>query len=632
MVSTSDGRNSIARFLVSIPRSILLILHKGRTVVTTAAVSVVLVACGQSGTPTSGETGLDAQGNPTTQIKSSLPDVGTTRADATRLLQQATFGPAVTEVDRLVSTGVFKYLDEQFEQPVSRFTYTLAANTYRNQIHSTSRTDFCSQFSGLQHQFCWRDWFSHLPVQRDFFRQAVSNPDQLRQRLAFALSQIFVVSAREVHGSYGIARYQQLLRDHAFSNFRTILEKVTLSPVMGEYLNMVNNEGSDPNENYARELLQLFSIGTCLLEPDASLSGGQCEATYDNEMVRNYAYALTGWTYPVGGFNPWCQSGCKGWANPVWYQGEMLAVAGQHDTQERPLLSGVVAASGRTGQQGLQAVLDSIMAHPNVAPFVGRQLIQFLVTSNPSPAYIARVSAAFNQGSFQHADGQVGSGIKGDMKATIAAILLDQEARDPVAASGQNYGRLREPVMIITGVLRALNGRTDGVGLGEYGWARQMGQSPFYSPSVFNFYSPMQPLSGTDLVAPRFGIANANTSLARINFANALVYWWYRENHGSAPDQSVPGATGTRVQYDQFEQLITSPDDSLSGLSALNDLLVDGRLNPAELQIIMGAMNEWTPNEDSWLKNAGQMSHWRRERIRTAVYLIISSPQYQVQR
>jgi uncharacterized protein (DUF1800 family) len=479
---------------------------------------------------------------------------------------------------------------------------------------------------------CWQEWFSHLPVQRDFFRQAVSNADQLRQRVALALSQIFVVSARELRGTYGIALYQQMLRDNAFTDVRSLLEGISRSPVMGEYLNNVDNEGFDPNENYARELLQLFSIGTCELEADGSLKGGSCAATYDNETVRNYAFALSGWTYPEGGFNPYCTDNCKTWTNPKFFRGDMVAVAGQHDQQERQLLSGVTASAGRDAEQGLQSVLDSIMAHPNVGPFLGRQLIQFLVTSNPSPAYVARVTAAYESGRYTSPEGSVGTGQKGDMKAIIAAVLLDSEARDASAASQSSFGRLREPVLMITGSIRALNGVTDGAVLGEYGWARKMGQSVFGSPSVFNFYSPMQPLAGTDLVAPRFGIDNANTNLARINYANSLIYWWYKAGSGLAPDPNIPFATGTKVNYEHIESAIETAADSEAAIQVLNELLVDGRLTAAEVQVIAAAMDQWEPKEDQWLTREAHNSNYKRERVRTAVYLILSSPQYQVQR
>jgi uncharacterized protein (DUF1800 family) len=594
---------------------------------------MLLSACSSSdGEQAAAEPGYTAQGDPTDSTVSALANSPTTRKDAARLLQQGSFGPNEKELTETAQMGAFKWLDHQFKQPVSRYSYTLDGNKYRESIHNTQRTDFCSQFSGTEHRLCWQEWFSHVPLQRDFFRQAVSNSDQLRQRVALTLSQIFVVSARELRGTYGLSLYQQMLRDNAFSNVRTLLEAISRSPVMGEYLNNVNNEGIDPNENYARELLQLFSIGTCELEADGSIKGDSCQATYDNEMVRNYSFALSGWTYPEGGLNPYCTDNCKTWTNPKFHRGDMVAIAGQHDQQERQLLSGVSAPAGRDAEQGLQAVLDSIMAHPNVGPFLGRQLIQFLVTSNPSPAYVARVSAAYESGRYSSVDGTAGSGQKGDMKAMIAAVLLDSEARDPAAAAQANFGRLREPVLMITGSIRALNGVTDGAVLGEYGWARKMGQSVFGSPSVFNFYSPMQPLAGTDLVAPRFGIDNANTNLARINFANALVYWWYKAGAGLAPDPNVPFATGTKVNYEHIETVIEAADDSEAAIQVLNEMLVDGRLSAAEIQVIAAAMDEWQPKEDQWLTRADQNSNYKRERVRTAVYLILSSPQYQVQR
>jgi|GEM_PF-6684827 len=317
-----------------------------------SALTLVSACSSSDGEQPAAEPGYSAQGDPTDSTLSSLNDTPTTRKDAARLLQQGSFGPNAKELAEVARMGAFKWIDQQFKQPASRYSYTLAGNRYRANIHNTSRTDFCSQFSGTEHRLCWQEWFSHLPVQRDFFRQAVSNTDQLRQRVALALSQIFVVSARELRGTYGIALYQQMLRDNAFSDVRTLLEKISRSPVMGEYLNNVDNEGFDPNENYARELLQLFSIGTCEMEADGSLKGGSCVATYDNEMVRNYAFALSGWTYPEGGLNPYCTNNCKSWTNPKWYLGDMVAVAGQHDSEERQLLSGVSASSGRDAEQG----------------------------------------------------------------------------------------------------------------------------------------------------------------------------------------------------------------------------------------------------------------------------------------
>jgi uncharacterized protein (DUF1800 family) len=578
-------------------------------------------------------TGGGTSGTGTTGGTVTLPDVPTTRLDASRFLHQAAFGPNEATLAQVQTQGPRKFLTAQFAATASRYAYTQPAYADRDQIH-VYLGDFCAQFDqgSVQRDNCWRDYYTSMPVQWDFYRQAVSGTDQLRQRVAFALGQIFVTSGVELSGAYGFAEYHQLLRDYAFGNFRELLEVVTLSPFMGTYLNMVNNDGASPNENYARELLQLFSIGTCMLNNDGTLQSGTCIATYDNARVRDYAYALSGWTYPPGGKLSWCNPLCGGWKNPPYYRGQMQPVAARHDRLQRTLLSNVTAAAGRTPRQGLDAVLTSLMAHPNTGPFIARRLIQFLVTSNPSPSYVGRVAAAFDSG--RYADGQAtfGSGVKGDMKATVAAILLDTEARDPVVAARSDFGLLREPTIFMANAIRALDGHTDGDRLGLWGWGAGMSQTVFNAPSVFNFYSPDFPLTGTSLVGPAFQIATTNTVFARMNFANDLVYWWYGKGQGLAPNATIPGATGTRVDYSRWENLlVNATTDSIKVVDRLNDLLVSGRLTSAEKQAIVTAMNEWK-STDTWLTDTNNQSNWKRERVKTAVYLILSSPQYQVQR
>jgi len=581
---------------------------------------------------------VDASGNPVERaaaiyaVEKSQPDVPTHRLDAVRFLEQAGFGPSEASVAETARRGVRKQLLIEFAEPASRYTYALPTNAYRAEIDTLGLKDFCGRFGGAQADNCWRDWYSSLPVTWDFYRQATANRDQLRQRVAFALSQIFVISANELDGTYGLARYHQMLRDNAFGNMRSLLRQVMLSPMMGRYLNMVDNAAVDPNENFARELLQLFTIGTCQLAPDGTLATGQCVPTYDNTIVRNYAYALTGWTYPAGGTSPWCSGVCNGWKNPRHAAGEMQPVAAQHDQAERALLSGVVAPAGRTPQKGLDAVLDSIVAHPNLGPFLGRQLIQHLVTSNPSPAYVGRVTAAFDSGTYADAAGTIGSGSKGDLQATLAAILLDPEARDLLQATSPTHGRLKDPIQTILASIRALDGVTDGARFGPWGSAADMGQPTFTPPSVFNFYPPDFPLPGTTLVAPQFGVANANTAMARINFANDLVYWWYNKGQGLSPDTSIPNAIGTRVSYAAWESSIDdSGGNSAVVVERLSELLTAGRLSAADKQAIITAMDAYT-TKDTWLANAGNGSNWKRERVKTAVYLILSSPHYQVQR
>jgi uncharacterized protein (DUF1800 family) len=484
----------------------------------------------------------------------------------------------------------------------------LPASTYSSggtgAVHQhTASTDFCVG----RGDNCWRDWSSSTPLVWDFYRNAVDRPDQLRQRVALALQQILVVSEVEVSGTYGLRSHHNMLLNNAFGNYREILRKVSLSPVMGDYLDNVNNDKSAPNENFARELLQLFAIGTCELNVDGSLQGGTCRSTYDNDVVREYAYALTGWTYPAGGSTPY---GCwpRG-ANCRYLDGDMVPVADFHDSQARTLLSGVSLPAGHTATAALNAVLDSLMVHPNTAPFVSKQLIQHLVTSNPSPAYVQRVATAFTTGR----SGTFGRGQRGDMQATVAAILLDPEARS--AAPGPSAGRLREPVQLFTGALRALNGRTDGDALGWW-WGDELRQHIFRSPSVFNFYPPDYPLAGTSLVGPAFGIHNANTALQRVNFINYLVFW-----NGSNPNTSVPNALGTRINLTAFT---TDAADPARLVDRLSLLALGETLPPTSRSAVIQAVSAYTQQSSG--------NDYLNQRTRQAAYLIFSSPQYQVVR
>ena len=574
--------------------------------------------------------GRDAPDGGSGGISEVEPDRPTSSRDAARLLAQASFGATRTALAQVKAMGARKYLLAQMDAPVSQYVYTTTEAWDKARVHTHATPEgFCQTYMAEHMGECWRDYYSAHPVQREFFRQAVSNPDQLRQRMAFALGQILVTSARELDTSYGFAHYHQLLRDHAFGNYRTVLEKVTLSPFMGTYLNMVNNDRAEPNENYARELLQLFSLGTCQLDMDGSLAGNTCIETYDNERVRNYAFALTGWTYPPGGNDPWCGGNCQGWTNPRYYRGSMVARNDQHDGEARKLLSGVTAPAGRTAAQGLNAVLDSLMAHPNMAPFIGRQLIQFFVTSNPSRDYVRRVAQAFATGLYSDGSGPaIGTGQRGDLRATISAVLLDPEARSDVAADASHFGRLREPAQIIAGALRALEGYTDGDAVGaEWAWAGMMGQPAFTAPSVFNFYPPDFPLTGTSLVAPQMGSESLTTALARINYGNALLYWW--GERGVEPNVTITEARGTRINLVDWERMITGPGDSARALDEIDMLLLGGRLDGADRAAIITAMDAWTPDM-SWLEN--YHSNWRKERMKTAFYLVMASPRYQIQR
>lgn len=572
------------------------------------AVGSVLAACGGSS-----DTGIaaDASTSPAFAYKTAagvrIEPVVMTSEDAVRLAHQATFGPTESLVAEIRSQGAAAWVQGQQLLSVSRYTLGNGAEIHRN----VSTTDFCAQPSHGGSS-CWRDWYSTQPLLWDFYRNATRQPDQLRQRVAFALQQILVVSNLDVQGTYGFRYYHNALLDQAFGNYRDLLRKVTLSPVMGEYLNHVNNDTSAPNENYARELLQLFSLGTCRIESDGSLVGDVCAPVYSNDQVRAYAQALTGWTYPAGGSSSW---GClPTGSNCRYYGADMVPAPTLRDLQQRDLLSGVRVPAGATAPAALEHVLDSLLQHPNMAPFVARQLIQHLTSSNPTPAYIQRVAAAFSAGRLSH-DGQTfGVGRTGDLAATVAAVLLDREVRAPLLDAPDGSGKLREPVLYFTGVLRALNGQTDGEVLGSW-WGESLRQHVFRAPSVFSFYPTDYPLADSTYVAPSFGIHNVGSAFDRLNYLTFLLQWG-----GATAQAGVPGATGTGISTAAFEGVAGNAGALVDRLATL----ATGQPLPADVQrVVVDAVETIT--------NVGN-AQWKSDRVRQAAFLIFASPQYQVYR
>ena len=517
-----------------------------------------------------------------------------TDADAARFLEQATWGTSEAGIQEVRQKGLDRFLDEQFAAPPS----SLGSYPFMDPSLNTG----CPA-GAADHDVCVRDNYSAFPLQIRFFQNAVNGRDQLRQRVAFALGQILVVSAMKVQQSYALASYQALLAAHAFDNFRDILTAVTLSPAMGYYLDMVNNtkpdpvKGTVPNENYARELLQLFSIGVYRLNRDGSLQkdgAGRPVPAYDQNTIEGFAHALTGWTYPVRpGSVPQAR-------NPPYYAGAMIAVESNHDTGLKELLDGTELPPDQSAAQDLNGVIDNVFHHPNVGPFIGKQLIQHLVTSNPSPEYVSRVAAVFDDN---------GQGVRGDMKAVIKAILLDPEARGDAKTDPQ-YGKLREPAKFIAGLLRALGGQTDGVFPRAQSTA--MGQDIYRAPSVFSFYPPSYPLQGTNLVSPASATYTATTALNRANFVYTLLY----ANNGIAPDTTVAGATGTRITLAPFAALAGDPEKLVDQLDLV---MMHKSMSDAMRHIILQAVNA-VPAGDTL------------GRARIVIYLVATSPQYQVER
>jgi uncharacterized protein (DUF1800 family) len=548
----------------------------------------VLCACGGGG----GSAPPPASGGPPPP-----PPVAMSTKDAARLLEQATWGPTPSEVTRVAALGFDAYVQEQVAEPASAYsgfsyvTHTAPADCKYDASAPTGASSLCA-----------RDNYSLFQVQRQFFQHALTGPDQLRQRVAFALSQIFVVSGTEIYEAYAMAAYQNLLLQDAFVNFRQMLEDVTLSPVMGRYLNMADSSklnpktGALPNENYARELMQLFSLGVYKLNPDGSQlldANNQPQPNYDQSVILGLAAAFTGWTdAPLG-------SAPLAFNSPLNYQGSMQSVASYHDTGAKQLVGGVTSPAGQTPEADLKAALDAVFNHPNVGPFIGKQLIQHLVTSNPSPAYVARVSAVF-------ADN--GQGMRGDMAAVIKAVLGDIEARGD-APSDPQAGHLREPALYITTLLRGLGAQSDGVY--PRGQMAGMGQSLFTPPTVFNYYPPGYQLPGTTRLAPEFYIQNATTGLIRINFANQLIF-----GGGAPADPTVTGSTGTSVD---LTALVGTPPLSADQLvDQINTLLMHGSLSSQAHDVIVTAVIA-APASDP----LGQ--------VKAATYLIASSSQFQVE-
>jgi uncharacterized protein (DUF1800 family) len=518
-------------------------------------------------------------------------------ADASRLLDQATFGVTAADVAHVQSIGIDAYLNEQIAAPSSQYTgytytpHTAPANCITDPATPTDASSICA-----------RNQYSPFQVQRDFFTHALNDSDQLRQRVAYALSQIFVVSSVEIYEAYGLAAYQSMLLKDAFGSYRTLLGDVTLSPVMGHYLDMVNNDkpnlanGTAPNENYAREALQLFSIGLYQLNADGTqqLDGsGAPIPTYTQNTIEGFSAVFTGWTYPA------LPGATSKWTNPINFNGVMASFADHHDdTDPKPLLNGYTVPANQTPEQDLANALDNIFNHPNVGPFIGKQLIQHLVTSNPSPAYVARVAAVFAND---------GTGVRGNLAAVVRAIITDAEARGDQPA-GSDFGRLREPALFITSTLRSLGGQSDGVYLRSA--SSSMGQPIFAPETVFNFYPPTYAIPGTQTLAPEIGIDNAATALARANFLNTVIM-----QSGAAPDPTVPGSTGTSISLSSF----ASTTDAASLIAQLNQLLVHGSLASDAGNVILGAVQAVTSTDPT-------------APARVASYLILSSGQFQVER
>jgi hypothetical protein len=490
-------------------------------------------------------------------------------AAARRFLEQGAFGPTPTDADHVQSVGYQAWLTEQLNMPP------------------------ISNYNGVGSQ-------GGMPT--IFLANAVTNADQLRQRVSFALSQIFVTSLTKLIWNTTMIPYQQMLTADAFTNYRKLLGDVTLSPAMGNYLDMANNAKANPaagtvaNENYAREVLQLFSIGTSLLNGDGSVqkdASNNALPAYDQATIAELARVFTGWTYaPIPGGQPQWNAYLNNTTSP------MVFMTAYHDAGTKTLFGGFpstyTVASGQSPDVELNHVLDVIASHPNVAPFISKQLIQHLVKSNPSPAYVQRVVNAWNQSN-------------GDMKTVITTILLDTEARadDDGLSQTAADGHLQEPALFLPGIVRAFGGQMTPANFYANDMAA-MGEDLYNAPSVFNYYSPGYTVANTGgLKGPEFQIYNPNNAILRENLIANLF------NQYSNPIASY--GPGTTIDLTPLLPLSATPATLVDAI----DLILTHGLMPAAMKSTIVATVTGDAN--------GSL-----HRVQTAIYLTLQSSFYSV--
>lgn len=518
--------------------------------------------------------------------------------DRIRFMEQATFGPT-TELDvKIRRVGLRAWLNEQFEA-----VYPTVPYPNLPLMPSNVSTDCQNNIPAN----CQRDFYTMYPVQNWFYKEAFYGDAQLKHRVAWALSQLWVISGVDTQQSSYMIAYHQKLAQNAFGNYRNLMTDMTLNPGMGNYLDMVRSTKNSPNENYAREILQLFSVGLFMLNQDGTLQrdqSGNPIPTYDQNTVNNFTKVFTGWTLCNNG----CPNSTLGAPN---YKDPMILNQANHDTTAKTLLAypnavSPTIAANQNGANEMNQALDNIFNHPNVAPFVSRYLIQQMVTSDPTPAYIGRVAAVFNNN---------GSNVRGDLKAVIRAILLDPEARGSVKTD-PNYGKLREPVQLATNLFRQFSVRSaDGAGESD-GYVNPqvttMGQNAFNSPTVFNYYSPDYTVPGTALNGPEFGIMTTGTAIARANFMNTFVFGRVSGGTNNAP-------FGTSIDLSETQALAALDASGNRLLDFLNAKMMHGTMSAQMKNTILTAVLA-TPAADALT------------RAKTAIYLVATSSQYQVQR
>jgi uncharacterized protein (DUF1800 family) len=563
----------------------------------------------------------------------SYDPVASNETLAGRFLIQSSFGPNAAAISELLSSTYADWIDRQITLPP----------TYHLPYVRARVGEFLNKSPG-------NDGYQ-TPRQEAWWQNAVMAPDQLRQRMGFALSQILVISqdSNLDDDNDGVAAYYDILVRNAFGNYRQLLEEVTLSPMMGTYLSMIRNQkpstSQQPDENYAREIMQLFTIGLSQLNLDGSVvldSGGLPVPTYAQADIVGLAHVFTGWGPYYDPANPPKQDNGTNQTTSNWFRygwdplRPMTFYTSFGDLQTRTIVGGVTVASTLTGPQRLKLALDTLFNHPNVGPFLARQLIQRFVTSNPTPAYISRVASAFNNN---------GSGVRGDLGATIRAVLLDSEAHRANPLADGQYGKLTEPLLRITRLFRAFppTPRIYGVNgdnrlflnlLNSYPYYMDE-QAPLYSPTVFNFFKPefAKPgaITAAGLVSPEFQIYDDVTAMQEANRNNSLIY------SNISVTETVPSGMNIKLDLSEPLAILTAiptaaPLASHAAAQAtlveyFNQRLLGGQMSAFLRQKILDAYTAAITATPSFTYSAAN----ELKRVQVGLYLVMFSPEFNVQ-
>jgi len=541
-------------------------------------------------------------------------------ADRKRFMEQAGFGPSPALDLRIRRLGLRGWLAEQFEMQ-----YPSAGNPYPSfpLRPTTLPTDCNGQLDDDlpdSDPFCYANHYTMYPVQNWFYKEAFYGDAQLRHKMAWALSQIWVISGVDIQQSSHMVAYHKVLSRNAFGNWRTLMKEMTLNGGMGDYLDVRESTRFYKNENFARELLQLFNIGLVKLNQDGTVqkdSQNNPLPTYDQSIVSSFTILLTGWNLCEASL---AQCPHRSPGSPNFIDPMIITNPDNHDLSAKTLFSypgstttAVPACQGCTGaavieyaNNSLNQALDNIYNHPNVAPFVSKFLIQQLVTGDPTPAYVARISSVFNANRTNPTQ----------LKEIVKAILLDPEARGDFKTDPR-YGKLREPVMLLTNLARLFDARSadrtalsDGVVTSA---TSPMGQIALMPPSVFNYYPPDYIVPGSSFNGPEFSLYTTGSAIARINFVNTIVF------NGIPINAEARVTKGTSISFADLAAMAAADPSGNQMMDVLNIKMMHGTMSPQMRSTILNVVltvPDWAP----------------LLRAKRAVYLIATSSQYQVQR